>query len=92
MVMKIACIGTGFVGVVTSAVLAKLGHTVAGLDIDEKKITSLTEGKVPFYEPGLEELIAATLASHNLSFTTSYQSAVADSDIVMIIENKGIQY
>ncbi|KKU88523.1 MAG: UDP-glucose 6-dehydrogenase [Microgenomates group bacterium GW2011_GWF2_47_9] len=85
MVMKIACIGTGFVGVVTSAVLAKLGHTVAGLDIDEKKIASLTEGKVPFYEPGLEELILSTISSQNLTFTSNYELAISGADIVMIM-------
>ncbi len=51
--MKITCIGTGFVGVVTTAVLAKLGNKVIGLDIDEAKIAKLKEGVVPFFEPGL---------------------------------------
>ena len=58
--MKIACIGTGFVGVVTSAVFAKLGNQVVGLDIDEKKIESLRQGIVPFYEPDLSELLVET--------------------------------
>lgn len=82
--MKIAVIGTGFVGVVTSAVFAKLGHQVTGLDIDEKKIDSLNKSKVPFYEPGLEELLSGGIDSGNLKFTTSYEDAIAGSDIIFI--------
>lgn len=64
--MKITCIGTGFVGVVTTAVLAKLGNKVIGLDIDEAKIAKLKEGVVPFFEPGLSELLIDTQKSGNL--------------------------
>ncbi len=83
--MKIACIGTGFVGVVTSAVFAKLGHQVIGLDIDETKVKSLSQGKVPFFEPGLEELLQETLASGHLSFTTSYQQAISQAEVIFIM-------
>lgn len=83
--MKITCIGTGFVGVVTTAVLAKLGNTVIGLDIDEAKIAKLKEGIVPFFEPHLSELLIETQKSGNLTFTTNYASSVSDSDIVMIM-------
>jgi UDPglucose 6-dehydrogenase len=83
--MKIACIGTGFIGVVTTAVWAKLGHQVIGIDIDEKKIELLRQGKVPFYEPGLEELLVETQKSGNLSFTTNYAEAIPTADIVMIM-------
>lgn len=83
--MKIACIGTGFVGVVTTAVLAKLGNEVVGLDIDEAKIAKLKEGTVPFFEPGLSELLIETQKSGKLSFTTDYSSAIPYSDIVMIM-------
>lgn len=83
--MKIACIGTGFVGVVTAAVFAKLGNTVVGLDIDEKKIASLQQGIVPFFEPDLQELLVETQKSGNLAFTSSYETAVKDADIVMIM-------
>ena len=82
--MKITVIGTGFVGVVSAAVYASFGHTVVGLDIDEKKVASLIKGKVPFYEPGLEELLLEQQATGNLSFTTSYATAVANADIVII--------
>ena len=83
--MKIACIGTGFVGVVTAGVFAKLGHTVVGLDIDQKKVDSLRQGIVPFYEPDLQELLVDTQAKGNLTFTTDYASAIKDADIVMIM-------
>jgi UDPglucose 6-dehydrogenase len=83
--MNIACIGTGFVGVVTSAVFAKLGNTVVGLDIDPKKVASLKEGIVPFFEPGLQELLVETQKSGNLTFTIDYQSAISSADIVMIM-------
>jgi UDPglucose 6-dehydrogenase len=83
--MNIACIGTGFVGVVTSAVFAKLGNTVVGLDIDPAKVESLKQGIVPFFEPGLQELLVETQKTGNLTFTTDYQSAISQSDIVMIM-------
>ena len=83
--MKITCIGTGFVGVVTTAVLAKLGNEVVGLDINENKIAKLKEGIVPFFEPGLSELLIETQKSGNLTFTTDYSSAVPGSDVVMIM-------
>ncbi len=83
--MNIACIGTGFVGVVTAAVLAKLGNKVIGLDIDEKKVASLKQGIVPFYEPGLTELLISTQSAGNLTFTTDYVEAIKNADIVMIM-------
>jgi len=89
--MNIACIGTGFVGVVTAGVLAKLGNTVIGLDIDAKKVESLKSGIVPFYEPGLQELLVETqkiglpAQAGNLTFTTDYETAIKNADIVMIM-------
>jgi UDPglucose 6-dehydrogenase len=82
--MKIAIIGTGFVGVVTAAVYASFGHEVVGLDIDQKKIGTLKNSKVPFFEPNLEELLSTTQKDGNLTFTTSYKNAVTDSDIIVI--------
>lgn len=82
--MKITVIGTGFVGVVTAAVLASFGNEVVGLDIDEKKVRSLRTGKVPFYEPQLEELLKATQTEGNLTFTTSYEDAVSGADVIMV--------
>lgn len=82
--MNITIIGTGFVGVVSAAVFAKLGNTVTGLDIDENRIQSLREGKVPFYEPGLEKLLVTTQKKGNLSFTTSYEEAIPKADLIII--------
>lgn len=82
--MKLTIIGTGFVGVVSAAVYASFGHEVVGLDVDEKKIASLKSSKVPFYEPNLEELLTTTQKKGNLTFTTSYQDAVTNSDVVII--------
>lgn len=83
--MNIACIGTGFVGVVTAAVFAKLGNTVVGLDIDSKKVESLRQGIVPFFEPNLPELLIETQSAGHLTFTTDYQTAIKDADIIMIM-------
>lgn len=82
--MKITVIGTGFVGVTSSAVYAKFRNQVVGLDVDEKKVASLNKGKVPFFEPKLEELLKAGLEKKKLHFTTSYQDAVSDADVVII--------
>lgn len=83
--MKLACIGTGFVGVVTSAVFAKLGNEVVGLDIDENKVKSLSRGEVPFYEPDLENLLKETLEKGTLRFTSHYKEAITDADVIFIM-------
>ena len=83
--MKVACIGTGFVGVVTTAVLAKLGNEVVGLDIDESKVEKLKQGIVPFFEPGLSELLLDAQAQGNLTFTTDYSQAIPNSEVIMIM-------
>lgn len=82
--MKIAVIGTGFVGVVTAAVYASFGHQVWGLDIDEQKITKLKQNIVPFFEPNLGDLLQTTQKKQFLHFTSSYKEAITDSDCVII--------
>ena len=82
--MNVTVIGTGFVGVVSAAVYASFGHQVVGLDIDENKIKLLKNGQVPFYEPGLQELLLEQQAGGNLSFTTSYETAIKDAEIIII--------
>jgi len=82
--MNITVIGTGFVGVTTSAVYAKFRNNVIGLDVDESKVTSLNKGKVPFFEPKLEELLKSGLEKKKLHFTTSYEEAISDADVVLI--------
>ncbi len=81
--MRIAVIGTGYVGLVTSAIMAELGHQVIGLDIDKAKIQKLNQGKSPIYEPGLEPLLNKHLGN-KLSFTTSYPKAITNVDVVFI--------
>ncbi len=82
--MNVTIIGTGFVGVVAAAVFASFGHKVYGLDIDAKKVNKLNEAKIPFYEPGLEDLVKQTHARGHLEFTTSYDRAISDADVIMI--------
>jgi UDPglucose 6-dehydrogenase len=82
--MNVVVIGTGFVGVVTSAVLAELKHSVIGLDIDAHKIELLNNGKVPFFEPDLEHMLNKSLKTGTLCFTTSYKKAIPDADVIII--------
>ena len=82
--MKISVIGTGYVGLVTGTCFAESGNQVVCMDIDERKIEMLNEGKVPIYEPGLEELIKRNTEHARLSFTTDMAAAVRSSDIVFI--------
>lgn len=82
--MRIAMIGTGYVGLVSGACFSDFGHDVVCVDRDAGKIERLTSGQVPIYEPGLEALIAKNCAAGRLSFTTDLVSAVADADAVFI--------
>lgn len=80
--MRIAIVGTGYVGLVSAACFAELGHHVTGVDIDEKKIAMLREGKSPIYEPGLEELLERGLREKRLAFTTDLASVIPDVQII----------
>jgi UDPglucose 6-dehydrogenase len=80
--VNVAIIGTGYVGLTTGACLAFLGHCVTCVDADEGKIAELEGGGVPFYEPHLEDLVAA--GRHNLRFTTSYAEAIPQAEVVFI--------
>jgi UDPglucose 6-dehydrogenase len=82
--MKIAVIGTGYVGLVSGTCLADSGNDVACVDIDAEKIAALQDGKVPIYEPGLEEMVQFNLAAGRLSFTTELASAVKPAEIVIL--------
>ena len=81
--MKISVIGCGYLGAVHAACMADLGHEVVGIDVDSSKIALLTEGKPPFFEPGLPELLASAIASGRLSFTTDISRA-ADAEVHFI--------
>jgi UDPglucose 6-dehydrogenase len=82
--MRIAMIGTGYVGLVSGACFADFGHDVTCVDKDEKKIASLRRGEIPIYEPGLDELVATNVKAKRLEFTTDLSKPVADADAVFI--------
>jgi len=82
--MRIAVIGTGYVGLVTGAVFSHLGHEVIGLDIDKAKISKLKKGQVTIYEPGLESLFQKNLNNNRLTFTTDYKKAIVNAEIIFI--------
>jgi UDPglucose 6-dehydrogenase len=82
--MQITVIGTGFVGVVTAAVFAKFGNSVWGLDVDKEKIRLLKKGRIPFYEPNLEDLVVENLNAERLNFTTSYKEAIPQAEVIFI--------
>jgi UDPglucose 6-dehydrogenase len=82
--MRILIVGTGYVGLVTGAAFAQMGHQVLCLDIDKSKIEALQKGEIPFYEPGLEELVRRNRESGRLKFTSSYQEGVDFSELCFI--------
>jgi UDPglucose 6-dehydrogenase len=82
--MKIAVIGTGYVGLVTAAGLAELGHEVVGTDKDSGKIGKIRQGMVPIYEPGLEELLAANVKTGRLSFSPDLDRTIREGDVIFV--------
>jgi UDPglucose 6-dehydrogenase len=81
---KICIIGTGYVGLVTGACFAEVGHHVVCVDCDENKVKMLQAGGIPIYEPGLEEMVKSNVEAGRLSFTSSTEQGVAQSDIIFI--------
>lgn len=82
--MKIAIIGTGYVGLVTGACFAQVGHHVICVDKDERKVATLQAGGIPIYEPGLEEMVKANVDAGRLHFTASTPEGVAGADVIFI--------
>jgi len=82
--MNIAVIGTGYVGLVAGTCFAESGNEVVCVDIDKAKIASLKQGSIPFYEPGLRELVQRNVDEQRLTFTTDLKSAVRQSDVIFI--------
>lgn len=82
--MRITVAGAGYVGLVTSACLAELGHQVTCIDIQKEKIDLLQNGRAPIYEPGLEHLLVKNLHNGNLSFTVDPKQAYANPEIIFI--------
>ena len=81
---RLSVIGTGYLGATHAACMAELGFDVIGLDVDPAKIELLNSGRVPFYEPGLDEVLERTIASGRLRFTTSWQEVGESADIHFI--------
>jgi len=81
---RVAVIGAGYVGLTTAACLADLGNDVVVVDVNREKIDLLLKGQVPFYEPGLTELVERNAESHRLRFTTSYADAVPGAEYAII--------
>ena len=79
--MKLSVIGTGYLGATHAAAMAELGHDVLGVDIDEAKVALLSAGRIPFYEPGLPELLSKQVAAGKLRFTTSIAEAAEFADL-----------
>ena len=82
--MKVAVVGTGYVGLVVGACLAESGNDVVCVDKDEAKVRMLRRGKGPIYEPGIEDLLRRNKAEGRLSFTTDLPKAVRASQIIFI--------
>ncbi len=80
----VAVLGLGYVGCVSSACLASIGHRVTGIDRDEFKVRRVSEGHAPFFEPGLEELVQSTVSAGNLSATASLAEGLASADVALI--------
>ena len=82
--MKIAVVGTGYVGLVTGTCLAETGNDVTCVDCDRKKIDVLNRGHIPIYEPGLAELVARNVAGGRLRFTTDLAAAAKKARLVFL--------
>ena len=82
--MKLCMIGTGYVGLVSGVCFSDLGNDVICVDKDNNKINNLKNGKIPIYEPGLEELVKKNIKNNRLNFSTNLKESVRKSDIVFI--------
>ncbi|MDE0903491.1 MAG: UDP-glucose/GDP-mannose dehydrogenase family protein [Planctomycetota bacterium] len=82
--MRIAVVGTGYVGLVAGTCFAESGNTVTCIDIDQGKVDALNKGKVPIYEPGLEELLHRNKRDSRLTFTTDYSKGIPNAQVVFI--------
>jgi UDPglucose 6-dehydrogenase len=82
--MRIAVIGTGYLGTTHAACMAQIGHDVLGVDIDPGKVAKLQSGEVPFYEPGIDSLVRDNLASGRLRFTDSFVEAADFADLMFL--------
>ena len=82
--MNISIVGSGYVGLVTGACFAEVGHHVICVDNDQRKVAALQSGQIPIYEPGLPEVIHRNVSSHRLRFTRDIRDGVDNSQIIFI--------
>jgi UDPglucose 6-dehydrogenase len=82
--MNLCIIGSGYVGLVTGACFSEVGHNVICVDNDQRKVDALLAGRIPIYEPGLEELVQRNVAAHRLHFTNSIEAGVDPSEVIFI--------
>lgn len=82
--MKIAVVGTGYVGLVSGTCFAETGNQVVCVDIDQKKVEKLSSGKITIYEPGLEKIFLRNTKEGRLTFTTSLEEAIKDAEVIML--------
>jgi UDPglucose 6-dehydrogenase len=82
--MNLCIIGSGYVGLVSGACFAEVGHNVVCVDNDQRKADALKAGRIPIYEPGLEELVQRNVSAHRLHFTTSIEEGVNPSEVIFI--------
>lgn len=82
--MKIAVVGTGYVGLVTGTCFAESGVTVTCIDNDREKIKQLNDGSVPIYEPGLESMIRRNVEKKRLFFTSGLKEGIKDAEVIFI--------
>ena len=78
---RLSVIGTGYLGATHAACMAELGFEVLGLDVDPAKVETLSGGRVPFYEPGLDDVLARNIDAGRLRFTTSWEEVGAFADV-----------
>ncbi|NJD28382.1 MAG: nucleotide sugar dehydrogenase [Chloroflexi bacterium] len=82
--LNVTVVGLGYVGLVTAAGLAQVGHRVRGIDVDSRRIALLERGTLPFHEPGLDELVAANVADGRLTLEPDLQAAAAGADVIFV--------
>ena len=82
--MNICMVGVGYVGLVSGTCFAEFGNRVVCVDKDEEKIRSLQQGIIPFFEPGLEEILKRNRAAGRISFTTSLEEALNESLVIFV--------
>src|SRR5580700_10435804 len=82
--MKIAVIGTGYVGLVTGTCIAEAGNDVTCVDIDEAKVKRMIDGKIPIYEPGLEPIFLRNIREARLKFTSDLEKGIESAEVIFL--------